>query len=266
MNISSLVGFAISFVVFMTALLMTSRNFMLFLDLHAILIVVGGTMSASFVCFSFPRVFGLFKVFVKRMLGQNKKDYNKIIAEVVAVAHAARKGKEALDAAVKKISDHFLRDGAQILFWIEADVPKERLRQLLETRAETHFERYIDEAGIFRTMAKFPPAFGLMGTTLGMIALMQSLGSPDAQKTIGPSMAIALVATLYGIVLANFVFTPIAENLTKQSREDLVARRIVVEAIMMIADELPAKFIEEHCKSFILPSERAVSSVKKAAA
>jgi chemotaxis protein MotA len=69
-------------------------------------------------------------------------------------------------------------------------------------------------------------------------------------------MAVALVATFYGIVLANFVFTPIAENLTKQSKEDLVARRMVIEGIMLIAADMPTRFIEEQVLSYLLPSER----------
>lgn len=238
--------------------MMTSRNFMIFVDLHAILIVVGGTLAASFVCFSLQRVAGLLKVFVRRMLGKMKKDYIGLIAEVVTLSAAARKGKQSLETTSKTLKDPFLRDGAEILFWLESDVPEERLRALLEQRASTHFERYLDEANIFRTIAKFPPAFGLMGTTLGMIALLQNLGQPDAKSLIGPSMAIALVATLYGIVLANFVFTPIAENLTKQTKEDLISRKIVVEAIMLIAANMPTKFVEEHCLSFLLPTERAV--------
>jgi len=131
------------------------------------------------------------------------------------------------------------------------------LRGILETRAETHFERYLDEADIFKTMSKFPPAFGLLGTTLGMIALLKSLGAEGGKNAVGPSMAIALVATLYGIGLANFIFIPIAENLTKQAKEDLVARRIVVEGIMLIADAIPAQLVEEYLRSFLLPSERA---------
>ena len=137
------------------------------------------------------------------------------------------------------------------------------MRSLLETRVETHFERYMVEADIFRAISKFPPAFGLMGTTLGMIALLQALGRSDAKNLIGPSMAIALVATLYGIVLSNFVFIPIAENLTQQTREDLIARRIVVEGIMLIAADKPTQFVEEKVKSFLLPSERGLASPKR---
>jgi chemotaxis protein MotA len=129
---------------------------------------------------------------------------------------------------------------------------------------KTHYHLYQSEAKIFRTMSKFPPAFGLMGTTMGMIALLQSLGDANAKDMIGPSMAIALVATLYGLVLTNFVFIPIAENLTKQTQEDLIARSIVVEGVMLINADKPTRYVEEKAKSFLLPSQRK-DTPKKAA-
>lgn len=265
MNLSNVIGLSLALAVFIGALFATTSNLMLFLDFHAILIVIGGTMSTAFICFSMSRVFGLVKVFVRRMLGKTKRDYLGLIAEVVSLSQAYAQGRTSFDVAVKKVTDPFLRDGAEILFWLESEVPADRLRDLLETRAATHFERYMDEASIFVTMAKFPPAFGLMGTTLGMIALLQSLGNEDAKNMIGPSMAVALVATLYGIVLANFVFMPIGENLKKQSKEDLVARRMVVEGVMLIASDLPSRFVEEQLKSFLLPSERGTAKGGKGA-
>lgn len=262
MNVSTLVGLAASLIVFVLAILESSSNAMVFADTHAILIVMGGTLAASLVCFSLPQVFGLFKVFVRRMLGKNKHDYSKIIDEVALLSKGYREGRQALAQTITKISDPFLADAAGILSWLESDVTPDELRTLLETRAATHFERYMSEADIFRTIAKFPPAFGLMGTTLGMISLLQSLGDANAKNKIGPAMSIALVATLYGIVLANFVFTPIAENLTKQTQDDLVARKIVVEGVMSIVAGKPTGFVVEHCRSFLLPSERASGTAK----
>lgn len=263
MNFSTLVGFVAASAVFGAALVMSAKNFLIFLDSHAILIVIGGTLSASFICFSLPRVFGLLKVFGKRMLGKTKHDYLSVIDQIVFLSQANRKGRAAFEAAIAKVRDPFLADAARVLFWLDAEVEKEDLRSLLETRAETHFERYMQEADVFRVMARFPPAFGLLGTTLGMIALLQALGRSGSKDQIGPSMSIALVATLYGIVLANFVFIPIAENLTQQSRDDLVARRIVVEGIMLIAADKPTQFVEEKVKSFLLPSERGTSSASR---
>lgn len=256
MNFSTLIGLLASLAVFGGALYTSTNNLGIFFDTHAILIVLGGTVAASLVCFSLPKVVGLFRVFVRRMLGQSRVDYQGIITEITQLSQAARKGKASYEASVRNIKNLFLRDAAEVLFWAEADISAEQLKDLLETRAETHFERYLDEANIFRTMSKFPPAFGLMGTTLGMIVLLQSLGTENAKDTIGPAMSIALVATLYGIVFSNFFFIPIAENLTKQTKEDLIARRMVVEGIMLIHADVPTKYVEEKIKSFLLPSER----------
>ena len=256
MNFSTLIGFLASMAVFVGALVTSTQNFNIFGDYHAILIVIGGTIAASCVCFSLPRVFGLIKVFFRRMIGKHKRDYLAIIDQIVTLSSANRKGRASFEAALKQVQDPFLKDAAKALFWMDSEVALEDLRALLETRAETHYERYLHESDIFRVMSKFPPAFGLLGTTLGMIALLQALGKSDAKNAIGPAMATALVATMYGIVLSNFVFIPIAENLAQQSREDLICRRIVVEGIMCIAADKPTQFVEEKVKSFLLPSER----------
>ncbi len=184
-----------------------------------------------------------------------------MIAEVVTLSVARRKGTKAFEDCIPRIKDPFLRDAADILFWIQAEVAPEEIRDLLETRVATHFKLYTNEAKVFKTMSKFPPAFGLMGTTIGMIALLQSLGSSEAKNMIGPAMAIALVATLYGLVLSNFLFTPIAENLLEQTQEDLIARSIVVEGVMLIVAGKPTKYIEEKVKSYLLPSQRSDKAV-----
>lgn len=256
MNVSTLIGLIVSSVVFIGAVVTSSQNMLIFLDQHAILIVCGGTMAATLVCFPLPKIIALGKIFLKRLLGQNKKDYMQIIKEISMLSQASRKGPRFFDTTLQNVSDPFLRDAATLLYWAESDINEEQLRDLIETRAETHYERYMEEANIFRTISKFPPAFGLMGTTLGMITLLQSLGADGSKGNIGPAMSIALVATFYGIVLSNLILIPIAENLTAQTKEDLVSRRMVVEGVMLIHLDTPTMFIEEKLKSFLLPGER----------
>jgi chemotaxis protein MotA len=263
MNIGTLLGFLAALAVFCASVAMAFQNAGVIFDIHAGLIVVGGTVAVGLICFSPGQIWSLLKVFFRRMFGKTRRDYPGIIQEIVMLSEASLKGKKAFDASINSVKDPFLRDAANVLFWIKAEVSPEELRDLLETRVRTHFKTYMNEAKIFKTLAKFPPAFGLMGTTMGMIALLQSLGSPDAKNMIGPAMAVALVATLYGLVLTNFVFIPIAENLAKQTQEDMVARSIVVEGIMLIQAEKPTKYIEEKVKSYLLPKQR--SETKKAA-
>ena len=256
MNFATFVGFVFAVIVFVGTSLMTFRNSSVMLDMHAALIVMGGTVAVALICFPPGQIRDLTRVFIRRLFGKNIRDYNALIAEIVTLSEARRKGLKAFEAAIPNIRDPFLRDAAKVLFWIQAEVSPEELRDLLETRVDTHLKRYTNEAKIFRTMGKFPPAFGLMGTTMGMIALLQALGDSNAKDQIGPAMAIALVATLYGLVLTNFVFVPIAENLAAQTNEDTVARSIVVEGVMLIQANKPTKYVEEKVKSFLLPKER----------
>lgn len=256
MNFSTIIGFTMAVAVFVAATLGSPAGWETYLDWHATVIVVGGSIAATSICFPLPKVLGLTRVFLRRILGRNRFNYAALIEEIVSLAQASRRGRPAFEQAIGKVNDLFLKDAAQVLFWLDAEISHEDLRDLLETRAETHYERYLNEAEIFRVMSKFPPAFGLMGTTMGMIALLQALGSASSRGNIGPAMSVALVATLYGIVGANFILIPIAENLTLQTRDDLVARRIVVEGVMLIAADKPSQFVEEKVKSFLLPSER----------
>ena len=253
MNLGTLIGFIASLTVFVVSVIMSFSNAGVILDVHAALIVIGGTLAVTLICFPLQQITGLLKVFLRRLLRQNKRDQVALIREIVRLSEAYRKGKKQFQSTLGTIQDPFLRGAAEVIFWLEAEVSREELHNLLTTRVKTQLTLQIDEAKVFKTMSKFPPAFGLMGTTMGMIALLQSLGNVNAKNMIGPAMSVALVATLYGLVLTNFILIPIAENLTKQSREDMLLKTIVVEGIMLIADNKPTKYVEERMKSFLLP-------------
>jgi len=257
MNITVMFAFLSAIGIFAGTVVLSFSNSYAVYDYKSVLIVFGGTLATTFICFPASDVLTMFRIFINRILGRRTRDYDLLIKEILVVAKASYRGTRAIEAILPEIKDHFLREGAEILTWATDDVPQDELQRLLETKAMTHYRNYSSEAGIFRTIAKFPPAFGLMGTTIGMIALLQSLGdSANAKEMIGPAMAVALITTLYGLALANFIFVPIAENLAKQTEEDQTARMMVVEGLMLIKKQLPAIFIEEYARSFLLPSRR----------
>ena len=100
---------------------------------------------------------------------------------------------------------------------------------------------------------------------MGMVSLMQGLGSPDSFRQIGPSMAMALVATLYGIGFANFVFIPLGENLSKLNKEDFLNRSIVIDGVRLIREKEHPMIVEENLKSYLLPGNRPQPKDKAAA-
>lgn len=257
MDSSTIIGIIVAFAVFILATTFSFVESSVLLDNRAVLIVVGGTVAASMIAFPFSDFRKLFRVFVRRLMGKSRADYQNIINEIKYLSKVDVDNKRAFEKAAEEITHPFLKDAAKVLFWIRADVSAEELRSLLETRAETHYKEYMREANFFRIVSKFPPSFGLMGTTMGMIALLQGLGnSQNLRETIGPAMAVALLTTLYGLVLSNFFLIPIAENLIDQTYEDQKARKMIIEGIMLIQAKKPARYVEEHVKSYLLPSQR----------
>lgn len=256
MNLSTTAGFLLSSAVFFASCFLSINNPSVLIDPQSLLVVVGGTMAVSFICFPLNEITGLLKVFFKRIFAGNRKNYSSLVGEIATLSKAKKIGKKDFDQAIINTKDPFLKEGAEILYWAESNVSKEELRELLETRVQTTFNEYMGSADIFRTIAKFPPAFGLLGTTLGMIALLQSLGGNQSIDNIGPAMAVALITTFYGVAFSNFVFIPIAENLTKQTKEELTGRKMVVESLMLINEDKPTKYVEEMSLSFLLPKNR----------
>lgn len=254
MNVSSVFGVFAALVVMVLSVATASKSAMIFLDPHGILIVIGGTAAAGLMCFPLKSYGRVASVVLNKFLGNYALRHEIVIREIVDLAKGVRENPDYLKAKVKTIRTPFLADAVQLV--VQGGVSEEALEEILMKRAATHSKRYDHDVGVFRTLAKFPPAFGLMGTTLGMIAMLQQLGGADAQKLLGPAMAIGLVATFYGLVLANLVFIPIAENLASINRDDEVLRTIVIDGLRLIRRNEHHKVVEEHLKSYLLPAER----------
>jgi chemotaxis protein MotA len=264
MNFSSLFGVLFGMGVLYKALTMTTDNLDFFLDPHGILIVVGGTAAAASISFPVGQLFVLLKVFVLRVLGRNRIDYGGTIQQILDLSKKASVGASALNDVLPSIKHEFLRESVAL---VAAGVLTEaEIRKALEQRLRTTEMRYYQEANMFRSIGRFPPAFGLLATTLGMIGLLQKIGQPDSQKLIGPAMSVGLIGTLYGIALANLVFIPIAENLTERTREEITLRRLILEGAIMLKQQVNPITLREELNSFLLPRERVTRKATKEAA
>lgn len=254
MNFSSLFGVLLGLGVLFTALQMTTPNMEFFLDAHGILIVLGGTLAASSISFPISKVLSLLKVFMKRVLGQNKVDFQGTISQMIELNKKASLGVTALNDSIPHINHEFMKEAVSL---VAAGVLTEyEIKAVLEQRIKTIEARYMSEANMFRIIGRFPPAFGLLATTLGMIGLLQKIGQPDSQKLIGPAMSVGLIGTLYGIAFANLVLIPIAENLTERTREEMTLRRLIVEGSLMLKGQVNPVMMRENLNSFLLPGER----------
>jgi chemotaxis protein MotA len=253
MNFSTALGFIGAAAVFLHSVLTSTDNRAVFLNEHGIVIVMGGTLAAASICFPIGKIFKLGLLAIKKMLFGFHPDYPEVIKYIIELGDKARADAGFLKKEVDLVKNPFLKEAIAL---VNDGMTEEQLRDILEQRIETHGKRYHIETNIFKTIAKFPPAFGLLGTTLGMIALLQKLGGENASKQIGPAMSIGLVATLYGISLTNFLFIPIAENLAEANREDQTLRKIILEGIIMLKNKIHPIMIEEKLNSYLLPGER----------
>ncbi len=261
MNISAVLGVIAALGVLIFGIATSAQSPMVFLDLHGILIVFGGTAAAALMCFPFRFYVQVLKVIWLKFLGNYAIRRELVIREIVDLAKGNRENPEYLKTKLPSLKTPFLADIVDLMN--KGGFTDDALDEIAYKRAAVLTKRYDQDVGVFKTIAKFPPAFGLMGTTLGMIALLQQLGGKDAQKLLGPAMAIGLVATFYGLTLANLVLIPIAENLSSLNRDDEALRMMVIDGIRFIRAKEHPKVVEEYLKSYLTPTERTEFSKQK---
>lgn len=262
MNVLSVISFLLATGVLLLAIFTATNNPMSFLDYHGMLVVLGGSVAATAVSFRLDRVLMMFKVFWMRTIKGRHIRYDEVILELMQFAEAFRNNDPGLKEKIDKAQDQFLRECLQLM--TDEFVDEEQTMRLLRKRADTMYERYYADAQRFKAIGKYPPAMGLLGAVTGMIALLGSLGKPGAEKTIGPAMSVALVATLYGIALANFFVIPIGENLADAAKELKRKNIIIIEGVKLIKRGTNSMLLAEELNSFLLPGERIDAKKAKA--
>ena len=254
MNMSALLGLigSLSFIAYIVSI--SPGVLSVLLDVHSLVIVGGGTFIATIISFPIVTVFRMMKLVLMRVLVREAPKHRLVFKEIVQLAKGYRDNPDFLSTNVRSLKTPFLRDAVELIN--DGKVPMEEIVLILRKRAATQYRGHLEDADIFRVIARFPPAFGLIGTVLGLVSLMRGMGGADSMKTIGSSMAIALTTTFYGIVISNLIFIPIAENLNKINKEDEAMRLMVVDGVRMLNDRVHYLLVEEHMKSYFMPQER----------
>jgi len=224
------------------------------IDINAIIIVIGGTIACGAVAFNIDRIFKLLKVFFLRMLRGRKTDYRETIRELMVLASAYRADPASLPKLLEDSKDPFIKESVGML--LEELVSGNDLKDLLKQRVSTMAERYTADAKMLQALGKYPPAMGLMGAVVGMVALLGVLGQPGAEDRIGPAMSVALLATFYGIAFANLFVIPVGEHLVGAADELKIKNSIIVEGVMLISKKTNPTLLAEQLNSFLLPGER----------
>ena len=260
MDIATIGGMALGIFFIIFGILSGGTGMGAFIDTGSVLIVMGGTFSGFLVAFPLNHVLGIGKVAGKTM--QNSS-YNtaEIIKKVIDLANIARReGLLALEEAVAEINDDFLQKGVMLI--VDGTDP-ELVKNILETELSYIEGRHANGKSLFASLGSFGPAFGMIGTLIGLVAMLKNLDDPSS---IGPSMAVALLTTFYGSVLANLFFLPIETKLGIKSGEEILVREIMIEGLLSIQAGENPRIIEEKLKAFLPPSVRSSVSTEEGGA
>lgn len=249
MDLSTVIGLIAGIVLILWGI-MDAGELSWFWSLSSLLIVFGGTIAATFIAFPLRKVLSTLKV-VKKAFSNNTYEVGMIINKVVNLANVARReGLLALEEAVEEIVDDFLQKGVMLI--VDGTDP-ELVKNILETEIAFLEERHNEGKSIFDIMGTLAPAFGMIGTLIGLVAMLKQLDDPSS---IGPSMAVALITTLYGSLIANLICIPIAKKLKLKSREEILLKEIMIEGLLSIQAGENPRIIEEKLKAFLPPSIR----------
>lgn len=254
MNISTPVGIILGFAIIFWAITGEVKNIDVFFNIHSIGIVLGGTFATSLVCFNFSQIKDITRVLIKQISGERKKERIEVVNEIVKLSEKIKSGDN-LNNELESVKFPFLKEGLEI--FLDGSFSKEEMIEVINKRIETQNGKYQREGNTFKVLGRFPPAFGLIGATLGMIGLLQGLGAPNAFEQLGPSMSIALTATFWGLVLANVIILPLGENLSLAAEEDLAIREIVLEGVILLREKKHPLIVLENLNSFLPLSERS---------
>ena len=221
-----------------------------FINAPSVMIVCGGTMGATLINYPISDVLGVIKV-AKNAFFSEKVKTEKITEMLIEMSKVSRReGILGLEKTLKDIKDPFFVKGMTLM--IDGIEPA-KLSELLDTEVEYIEERHRLGAEIFMTMGNFAPAMGMIGTLIGLVKMLMQMDDPSS---IGPSMAVALITTFYGVILANLVFIPISGKLRTRSAQELATKQLIMSGVLSVQSGDNPRMLEQKLHSFVSPKER----------
>lgn len=250
MDIGTIGGIVLGFALIFWGIVSGGVGIGSFIDVPSVIIVIGGSFAAVFVSFPLKTVLGCGAIF-KQTITVSSISVPDIIAKIIDLANVARReGLLALEEAVDQVNDDFLKKGVMLI--VDGTDP-ELVKNILETEIAYMEGRHSQGKSILDTFGSLGPAFGMIGTLIGLVAMLKNLDDPSS---IGPSMAVALLTTFYGSVMANLIFIPMSNKVNLKSKEEVLVREIMVEGLLSIQAGENPRIIEEKLKAFLPPSLR----------
>lgn len=248
--VKSLIGLIISIVALGAALWLEHISYKSLLVPAALLIIFGGTFGATIFSFPIQHILNIPRV-LRKALTEQSFDSSEVINTLVGFAQKARReGLLALEHDIKDLDNEFLKKGIELV--VDGNDP-ELVRDIMET--QLGFLKYRHKIGqsVFESLGGYAPTMGMIGAVAGLISVLSSLKNPN---DLGPKVALAFVATFFGIAIANIIFLPISNRLKFLSSEEVLLGQLMIEGILSVQAGDNPRIVEEKLKAFLSPKER----------
>lgn len=249
MDIATIIGVILGITLIIISILLEG-SLLTFWSFSSVMIVVGGTLASTLINYPLKQVLGVIKV-TKNAFHTNTFDPLNVIKFIVSLAEKARReGLLALEEEADNSEDEFIKKGIHLI--VDGTDP-ELVRNILQAELLMMEERHKVGYGIMEAMGASAPAYGMLGTLIGLILMLTKLDDPGA---LGPGMAVALITTFYGSILANLIFLPIAGKLKLRSSEEMMQKEIIIEGVLSIQAGENPRIVAEKMKTFLTPEEK----------
>jgi chemotaxis protein MotA len=249
-GITTVVGFILAAGCLVLAFIWEGGSISALLSPTAALIVFGGTIGATTMCFSLQEIKAVPKL-IRIILTHKAPDEVALIEKIVGLSDKVRReGILYMEKQLPFIDDDFMRKGLQLV--LDGTDP-ELVRLIMETEMYAAEERHNAGAGIFEAAGGFAPTMGIIGTVMGLVHV---LGNLDTPETLGPAIALAFIATLYGVASANIFWLPIAEKLKNISKKEAMLRELTLEGILSIQAGYNPLLVRERLTAFLKPRNK----------
>jgi len=257
MDVSSIIGLGLGLLAVLGGAVLEGLHLGSITQGTAAIIVMGGTLGATLLSFPMKTIMAAVRAVGKIMTEKNAR-YPELIREIINYAVISRReGLIALEKHLPEVSDDFLRRALSLTIdGTDTKVLRETMEiemGLMETKADL-------EAKVYEAAGGYSPTIGIIGAVLGLIHVMQNLSDPGK---LGSGIAVAFVATVYGVASANLVFFPFASKLRVKGKEAMVSKEIILEGVLGMLEGVNPRVIEERLKGYLSPAERAEVEEKK---
>jgi len=251
-DITSVVGFILAFALIIASIMIGTAPFTAFIDIPSIMVVFGGATAAGMMAFPLKSFLALPMVFKKAFLNK-QQDLLAIINQLVTLSEVARRdGLLALESKMTDVENPVIKSGLQMAIdGNDADT----IESVMRTEMESISRRHREGKSILDQLARFAPAYGMIGTLMGLIMMLSDMSDPSS---IGSGMAVALITTLYGAIAANVIFQPFAEKLGLLSKYELNSMELVVRGVLAIQSGESPRALEQRLMTYLHPKKRPV--------